>query len=424
MPTYKDLEFQRGTKAAELKAFMDSKKDVNGGYDMTSEDVATVNARKDELNSIGAKADIARSLEITEAEAVKAARLPAPSSDGQPVRAAAATGQSFKSIGDMFTTSPEFTANVANGEAKYKAVLSTRQVLGSAVQDLEAMKALMTTTTGFAPANNRGPIVVPFANRQPVIADLIPQDHTDNSVIRYMEFTTFVNGAAAVLEGGVKPQSSVAATERQVLMETIAALLPVTEQQLRTVPQLRSVIDNILVLMMQLAEETQLLYGSGTAPQLQGFLTKTGLQTYALGTAGLKENIADTFYAALTKVRTIGFAEPNGVIINPNDWQIVRLMKTTQGAYIWGNPDEAGAERLWGKPVIPTMAINAGTGLTGDFATWSHIDRGTDIVVEIGYVNDDFARNQKTIRAEEYVALEILRPTAFCQVTGLAYVAP
>ena len=70
------------------------------------------------------------------------------------------------------------------------------------------------------------------------------------------------------------------------------------------------------------------------------------------------------------------------------------------------------------------MAINAGTGLTGDFATWSHIDRGTDIVVEIGYVNDDFARNQKTIRAEEYVALEILRPTAFCQVTGLAYVAP
>ena len=36
--------------------------------------------------------------------------------------------------------------------------------------------------------------------------------------------------------------------------------------------------DTFLVLMMQLAEETQLLYGSGTAPQLQGFLTKTGLQ--------------------------------------------------------------------------------------------------------------------------------------------------
>jgi len=99
-------------------------------------------------------------------------------------------------------------------------------------------------------------------------------------------------------------------------------------------------------------------------------------------------------------------------------------MKTTQGAYIWGNPDEAGAERMWGKPVIPTMAITAGTGLCGDFATWAHIDRALDLTIEVGYVNDDFARNQKTLRAEEYVALEILRPSAFCQVTGLVYVAP
>jgi len=426
MPTYKDLEGQRITKAAELKTFMDSKKDASGGYDMTSEDLQTVNTRKDELNAIGAKADTARSLEMIETEAIKAARLPAPAGvdTGLPARTAPTAGQNYKSLGEMFTNSPEFAANVGVGDAKYKAIMSTRQVLDTAIKEFDAMKAVMTTTAGFVPANNRGPIVVPFANRQPVIADLIPQDNTENSVIRYMEFTTFTNGAAPVLEGGLKPQSSVAATERQVLLETIAAILPVTEQQLRYVPQLRAVIDNILVLMLQLSEETQLLYGTGVAPQLQGFLTKPGLQTYALGTAGLKENIADSFYAAFTKIRTIGFSEPNGAVINPNDWATVRLMKTTQGAYIWGNPDEAGAERMWGKPVIPTMAITAGTGLCGDFATWAHIDRALDLTIEVGYVNDDFARNQKTLRAEEYVALEILRPSAFCQVTGLVYVAP
>ena len=434
MPTYKELETQRIQKAGELKSFLDSKKDATGGYDMTTEDLQTVNTRKDELNAIGAKADVARSLEITEAEAIKAARLPVPTGTngagngnllhpkGGPEEPG--TGQGYKSLGEMFTDSQEFKSNQENGDAKYKAVLSTRQLLDSAVKQYDALKSVMTTATGFAPANNRGPIVVPFANRQPVIADLIPQDNTENSVIRYMEFTTFTNGAAPVLEGGVKPQSAIAASERQVILETIAALLPVTEQQLRYVPQLRAVIDNILTLMLQLSEETQLLYGTGTVPQLQGFLTKTGLQTYAQGTAGVKENIADTFYAAFTKVRTIGFAEPNGAIINPNDWMTVRLMKTTQGAYIWGNPDEAGPERMWGKPVIATMAINAGTGLAGDFATWAHIDRALDITIEVGYVNDDFARNQKTIRAEEYLALEILRPTAFCQVTGLTYAAP
>ncbi len=421
MPTYKELETQRIQKAGELKSFLDSKKDASGGYDMNGEDLKTVNTRKDELNAIGEKADAARELERTEALAIKAARLPGVIHPKDGPEEPGTDSGAFKSLGEAFTEGPEFLANQGKGDPAYKTTISgnaVRQAVGA------AMKAVVTTGAGFAPANNRGPIVVPFANRRPVIADLIPQDETENSIIRYMEFTTWVNGAAPVLEGGVKPQSSIAATERQVVLETIATLLPITEQQLRYVPQLRAVIDNILTLMLQLTEETQLLYGTGTVPQLQGFLTKTGVQSYALGTAGVKENIADTYYAAFTKVRTIGFAEPSGSIINPNDWQIVRLMKTTQGAYIWGNPDEAGPERMWGKPIIPTVAIAAGTGLTGDFSTWAHIDRALDITIEVGYVNDDFARNQKTIRAEEYVALEILRPTAFCQVTGLAYVAP
>ena len=418
MPTYKELEAQRQQKAGELKTFLDSKKDAAGAYDMTAEEVKAVRDRNGELNVLGEKADAAREMERIDAAALKVSRLPLPSGD-PPKSGPEEPGTGFrpgggtKSLGELFTECAEFKANREAGDPHYRATLKSAD-----------LKAVMTTAAGYAPPNNRGPIVVPFANRRPVIADLIPQDHTENSVIRYMEFTTWTNGAAPVAEGAVKPQSSIAATERQVALQTIATLLPVTEQQLRYVPQLRAVIDNVLELMLMLTEETQLLYGNGTAPQLQGILTKTGVQTYALSTGGVKENIADSFYAAFTKIRTIGFSEPSGSVINPNDWQIVRLMKTTQGAYIWGNPDEAGPERMWGKPVIPTMAIAQGTGLTGDFSTWAHIDRALDITVEVGYVNDDFARNQKTLRCEEYVALEILRPTAFCAVTGLVYVAP
>lgn len=434
MPTYKELESDRTKKAGELKSFMDSKK-KDGQYDMTGEDLAEVRRRNAELNDVGVKCDQARELEAIDAAAIKAARLPQPVAGGQggnllhpkagpdePGTGLSDPARAMKSLGEMFTESDEFKANCGSGESKYKASIKSAEFLSPSAQ--AALKSVMTTATGFAPQNNRGPIVVPFANRRPMIADLIPQDHTENSVIRYMEFTTWTNGSAPVAEGGVKPMSALAALERDVLLQAIATLLPVTEQQLRYVPQLRAVIDNILTLMLQLTEESQLLYGNGTTPNLQGYLTKAGVGTYALGTAGLKENIADSVYAAFTKVRTVGFAEPNGTVINPNDWQIVRLMKTSQGAYIWGNPDEAGPERMWGKPVIPTVAINQGTALTGDFATWSHIDRALDITIEVGYINDDFARNQKTIRAEEYVALEILRPSAYCQVTGLAYVAP
>lgn len=423
MPSYKDLENDRIKKAAELKSFMDGKKDDKGGYALGGADVAEVRRRKTELDDIGVQADTAREMETI---ALKAARLPMPVADpnhpkGGPEEPGADLGKVYgalKTLGEMFTESEEFKANSGSGESKYKAAIKSADFLSP------AMKAVMTTANGFAPANPRGPIIVPFATRRPMIADLIPQDHTENSIIRYMEFTTFTNGAAPVAEGAVKPVSGLAATERQVALEAIATLLPVTEQQLRYVPQLRAIIDNVLTLMLQLTEEYQLLYGNGTVPNLQGFIGKAGVGTYAQGTGGIKENIADAFYGAFTQIRTVGFSEPSGAIINPIDWQTVRLMKTTQGAYIWGNPDEAGPERLWGKPVIPTMAINAGTGLTGDFATWSHIDRALDITIEVGYVNDDFARNQKTIRAEEYVALEVLRPSAFSQVTALAYAAP
>jgi HK97 family phage major capsid protein len=401
----KELEEKLNAKRAELFEFLGKFKDSDGNFKaMSVEERTEARKRNDELTEIGKEYEAARELHDIEQSAkghqpAPTGRVPMATSGSVPM------SHVQKSLGDLTVESDAFKMWVAEGCRGHKAI----ELPGI------TFKTTMSTSAGFSAPNDRTDVVIYSAQRMPVVADLIPQTNVSLSVIKYMEETTFTNNAATVAENAQKPESASAFTERSVLVEKIATTLPVTDEQLMDVPSIRAVIDNRLGLQVLQEEEDQLLTGDGSTPNLQGFLTKSGVQTQAKSS----DTVPDAIYKGITLIRHTGRANPSGVVMHPNDWQDVRLLKDSNGNYIWGSPAEAGIERIWGLPVIVTTAETENTALLGDFRAYSHISRRMGLTIDVGYVGDDFRYNRKTVRAEERLALEIYRAAAFCKVTGI-----
>lgn len=282
--------------------------------------------------------------------------------------------------------------------------------------DEREVKALLDTT-GYPIQNVRlpgVPVTLPF--RTPMVQQLIPSTGTNQQAIPYLEETTATSGAAAVAEAGTKPESTLVFTERTSPVRKLATNLPVTDEALEDVSGLQGYIDNRLSLFLRLEWERQLLLGSGVAPSLTGILNVAGIQTQAKGA----DPTPDSFYYAIQKVRTVAFMEPNAIVVHPDDWSPIRLLRTADGIYIWGNPSEEGPERMWSLPVRITPLMTVNTGLVGAFdqAAQQFIRRGVSFAMSTEH-SDFFITNKVMLQVEMRLALVVYRPTGFCTVTGI-----
>jgi len=278
------------------------------------------------------------------------------------------------------------------------------------------LKTLFERTAGFAPESVRIPRVEPYPVRPLMVADLLPVLPTSQAAIKYMEETTFTNNAAETAEGGTYGEAALAFTERSVPVEKIAVWLPVTDEQLEDVPSMAAYINNRLAYMLEARLDSQILNGNGTPPNLMGTLNVSGIQTQAKGA----DPTPDAFYKAFTLLRTVGFAEPDVVFMNPADWQDIRLLRTSDGIYIFGSPLDPGIERMWGIRVVLSMAVVANTGIVGAYGQYSalYMRRGLDIKVTDSH-DTFFIAGKQAIRADMRCAVVHFRPKAFCTVTGI-----
>lgn len=320
-----------------------------------------------------------------------------------------------RSLGQQFVESEGYL----RGLSGLKSAPFNVEVENPGVREL-ALKTTMTTSAGWAPYGPRLAGFVPSAQREPSFADFIPKETTSSPFFYYMEETTFTNNAGYVAEGATKPESSFALTSRTVQSAKIATTLPVSEEQLEDVPQIRAYIDNRGTLQIQLAEEEALLNFTSGANGWDGFLQKSGVQTQALGS----DPVPSAILKAMTKVQYApGYAGmATGLAMNPSDWVNVLTLQESTGAYIWSAPSAPSAMpdmKMWGMSVRPTPALGQGTALLGNFRAFSMLWIRSGLSIRVAWANDDALKNLIRIIFEQREALQISRAAAFCKVTGL-----
>lgn len=339
-----------------------------------------------------------------------------------------------KSLGDAFVKSDGYRALVEGFKSNS---LGAKWTTGSIELPGFDVKANVTEALS--------PIITPevqggiqqasaVALRQLTVADLLMQGTTDSATVRYLLETTNTNAAAPVAEAAAKPESAITFTLVDEPVQKVATFLPVSDEMLEDVAQIRSYLDSRLRLFVQHAEEDQLLNGSGTPPALRGLLNRVGIQTAtrsALGTttgegAGAS-TIGNALYQAITNIRVNALVEPDGIIMHPTNWAALRLAKDNAGQYLgggpmigaYGNTVQTG-NSAWGLPVVVTSRIAANTALVGAFGSMAQVFYRNNLVVEAsnGY-NDFFQKNLTAIRAEQRLALAVYRPNAFHAITAL-----
>lgn len=269
--------------------------------------------------------------------------------------------------------------------------------------------------------------VVHGYRRRAVVADLLGSGTISGNAVTYYVEGAIEGAFATVAEGGQKPQlHNVNPTPVTDALKKIAGWWDTSDEMVEDLPFMVSEINNRGLYLLSIAEEAQLLSGAGTGSTVLGLLNRSGIQTETQAVA--PDSSQDAIFRAITKVQTATGLAADGILINPADYQTLRLAKDGNNQYYgggffsgqYGNGGVAEQPPLWGLRTVVSAAVPAKTVVVGAFQAAATVYRKGGVRVES--TNSDqgkFTTNVITTRIEERVALAVRIPAAIVKVTLL-----
>ncbi|VWL91667.1 Phage capsid family protein [Collinsella intestinalis] len=253
------------------------------------------------------------------------------------------------------------------------------------------------------------------------VIDVISKGTTDSNM-EYMIPKSFTNKAAEWTPGTVKAESDEAWDKDEASLFTLAHHMPISKHTAYHYGQLESIIKNDLMYGLKLKEADALLNLDNGATK-KGILKKTGIQTY--------ENAAgDTVVDSIRKMKTKSWMAtgmmPTHLAVHPLVTEHLDLMKDANQRYMLINVNG----KVWGLPVVedvnlvtdPSSDAKYGALMfNANAATWYTSEADA---LSIGFVNDQFTRNEYTLLAEGEHLITVQRPKSFVYMADALKLTP
>lgn len=265
------------------------------------------------------------------------------------------------------------------------------------------------------------------STRRVYARDLFSEETTNFNAITY--FSASVTGAPAITaEDGKKPQFNIDPEPVTVPLTKVAGIIKESDELLEDYPRLASAINERGVYEKDVAVENQLINGTGASGQMTGLLNVDGIGSVEYANGANAGAIADAIFEASMKVLQESGLDADGLIINPVDYQSLRLYKDANGQYLgggfvsgaYGNGTFTRNPDLWNLRTVVTPAIAAGTMIVGNFMSGASVVTRGGTQVDTDYDGEDFSHNRITVRIEERLALAVRIPSAFVKVSQAA----
>lgn len=309
--------------------------------------------------------------------------------------------------------------DLVKGNADYKALSEKKQPAAEMdipKADLESMMETKVTSAGLT-VPQTDPVIQDKPRQELRIRDLIPETPVAGPAYQYFVELLHTRGAAIVAEGAAKPSSNVTFELKQDVVRKIAVWMPITDEAVADVPQLQSYIRDLLRFDLKLAGEEQILKGSGVGNNLNGLMTQATAFDTALTKAG--DTPIDTVRRAIYQVRKQAKRGADGVVMTDLDWMNIELQKDGENRYLFANLQGLVTPVLWGRPIVVSDSMDEGDEdaggefLVGAFQAGARIYNRMAFTIKIGWINDDFIKNQHVVLVEERFGLGVRRPYAF-----------